>query len=189
MAWHSCQQYWLAQKFLDPNRKEAIHHSKTLEEAQALAEQWALRQDWDDVKDSYLQLATHAKFAEHLHLHFLLADTDDAELIYADPNDPDWVTGPDGKGQNKLGKLLMELRRGFQEIQNDAIGLGANPARIKINKECIRTLNVPFFSRLFFERPAAFSAKLVVWGLDFCAAMGAGVVSRRGALVRANALN
>ena len=101
MAWRSCQQYWLAQKFLDANRKESINQSKTLEEAQALAEQWAPRQDWDDAKDPYLQLANHAKFAENLHLPFLLAETGNAELIYADFDDPDWGTGPDSKGQNK----------------------------------------------------------------------------------------
>lgn len=120
MAWRSCQQYWLAQKFSDSNRQESIHHSITLEEAQTLAAEWTPRQDWDDVKDQYLQLATQAKFAENLHLQFLLAGTGDAELIYAAFNDPDWGTGPDGKGQNKLGKLLMELRQKFQEIQNNA---------------------------------------------------------------------
>jgi len=36
--------------------------------------------------------------------------TGNSILIENNPLDPYWGTGPDGKGKNMTGKLLMELR-------------------------------------------------------------------------------
>ena len=51
-----------------------------------------------------------AKFTQHPHLERLLLSTGDYRLVEASPTDAYWGEGKDGKGLNRLGELLMELR-------------------------------------------------------------------------------
>jgi ribA/ribD-fused uncharacterized protein len=69
-----------------------------------------IRTDWDEVRDSVMAKALRAKFAQNEELKTLLLSTKDKKLEEASPTDSYWGTGKNGKGQNRLGKLLMELR-------------------------------------------------------------------------------
>jgi ribA/ribD-fused uncharacterized protein len=70
-----------------------------------------LRPDWEIVKDDIMREILREKFAQHLELRALLLSTGDAQLIEHTANDRYWADGGDGRGKNRLGELLMELRR------------------------------------------------------------------------------
>ncbi|XP_019853229.1 PREDICTED: uncharacterized protein LOC109582755 [Amphimedon queenslandica] len=69
-----------------------------------------VRKDWASVKDDVMYRALFHKFTQHDNLRILLLMTDDRKLIEHSPYDSYWGDGPDGRGLNKLGELLMDLR-------------------------------------------------------------------------------
>ncbi len=70
----------------------------------------AARPDWEDVKREVMREGLRAKFTQCEPLRTLLLATGDHPLVQLKPGDPYWGTGPDGRGRNELGALLMELR-------------------------------------------------------------------------------
>ena len=70
-----------------------------------------LRADWEAVKEETMRTALVAKFTQHAELTKLLLDTGSAELIEHTRNDAYWGDGGDGTGLNRLGQMLMDLRR------------------------------------------------------------------------------
>lgn len=69
-----------------------------------------MRPDWDQVKDKAMYDCCMAKFLQHPDLRAKLMATGDEELVEQSPIDSYWGEGPDGKGLNKLGKILMRIR-------------------------------------------------------------------------------
>ena len=69
-----------------------------------------IRTDWDEIRDDVMKKALRAKFTQNEELKALLLSTEAKPLEEASPTDSYWGTGKNGKGQNRLGKLLMELR-------------------------------------------------------------------------------
>lgn len=69
-----------------------------------------LRPDWDEVRDDVMAKALRAKFTQNEALKALLLSTETKKLEEASPTDAYWGTGKNGKGQNRLGALLMDLR-------------------------------------------------------------------------------
>ena len=62
------------------------------------------------LKNSVMKRAIFVKFLTNSELAKKLVDTGDAILIENNPNDPYWSGGIDGKGDNNVGKILMEVR-------------------------------------------------------------------------------
>lgn len=76
-----------------------------------------LREDvvWDTVKFTYMYEICRAKFTQNEYLKYLLLETGDAELEEGNTwGDRLWGT-VDGKGENRLGKILMKVR---EELRN-----------------------------------------------------------------------
>ena len=70
----------------------------------------SLRPDWDSVKDDIMRMVIRCKFTQNHELTGLLLATEDAELVEGNTwNDRYWGVC-DGRGKNRLGQLLMELR-------------------------------------------------------------------------------
>lgn len=72
-----------------------------------------LRADWEEVKDEIMMRALREKFKDP-YLKALLISTGDYPLVQI-KHCRYWGSGPDGKGLNKLGVLLENLR---DEIKN-----------------------------------------------------------------------
>lgn len=70
-----------------------------------------VRPDWNDVKVQRMREVLRAKFAQHANLAQKLIATGSAELIEDSQTDAFWGVGKRGNGKNRLGVLLMELRR------------------------------------------------------------------------------
>jgi N-glycosidase YbiA len=71
------------------------------------------------VKLEIMRRADLAKFTQHADLRAALEATKAAELIEDCSSEPFWGTGPDGNGSNWAGRVLMEIRRGFQAPASD----------------------------------------------------------------------
>ncbi len=75
------------------------------------------RFDWEEVKVQEMEKILRAKFTQNPHLAQFLVETGDAELIEGNTwHDTFWgVDLKTGEGENHLGKLLMALRKDFQQ--------------------------------------------------------------------------
>lgn len=115
--WPTTEHYFAAMKTHDVSQQEDIRKAKTPLEAKQMGRVCSLREDWDDVKYDVMLDALRAKFGNNPVLKDTLLSTADA-LIYEDsPYDKVWGTGEKGgvgKGQNLLGKALMQVREEFQ---------------------------------------------------------------------------
>ena len=110
--WPTSEHYFQAQKFAGTEHEEAVRLAKSPMIAARMGRSRAhpLRADWEAVKDDIMREALRAKFAQHPAIKSLLLSTGMAELVEHTTNDRYWGDGGDGKGKNRLGQLLMELR-------------------------------------------------------------------------------
>lgn len=68
-----------------------------------------IRSDWEEVKDQVMHEIVYNKFNNNSFLKTSLLATGDVILLENAPNDY-WGIGKGDKGQNKLGKILMQVR-------------------------------------------------------------------------------
>lgn len=119
MSWKTAEHYFQAQKFgagfgyLISKVWDQDTARKAYEVAAANKAHW--RPDWQQVKLDVMRKVLAAKFGQDEDLRNSLCNTGNAQLVEASPKDAFWGYGPDGKGKNMLGKLLMELRTELQE--------------------------------------------------------------------------
>ena len=81
-----------------------------------------MRADWDSVKDDVMYKCLKVKFS-HEHnpeLYEKLRATGKAQIIEHTTKDRYWGDGGDGgdgsKGKNRLGELLMKIRKEMEEV-------------------------------------------------------------------------
>lgn len=110
--WRTVEHFFQAQKFHDAGYRERIRLANRPKDAKALGMTRAvsLRADWEEVKDGIMLQAVTAKFETHEKLARLLLSTGERMIVENAPMDAYWGCGPDGKGQNKLGRILMAVR-------------------------------------------------------------------------------
>lgn len=75
--------------------------------------------NWNDIKVARMRLVLRTKFDQHYGLRLRLLDLSDAVLMEASKTDAFWGIGKNGKGQNTLGMLLMELRDELKKEANE----------------------------------------------------------------------
>lgn len=98
------------------------------EEAWKLAQKHSYQQraDWYQVREDIMLEVLRTKFKQHQDLKELLLATGDAYLAENSSRDAFWADGGDGKGKNRLGHLLMQLRG-----ELGGIGAVSKPAKYK----------------------------------------------------------
>ena len=109
------EHYYQSQKFAttDPLYANKIAKASKPKEAARLGRDKArklLRKDWESVKLDVMRRALRAKVEQHEDIKELLLGTAEEKIIEESPYDAYWGEGSDGKGQNWLGRLWMELR-------------------------------------------------------------------------------
>lgn len=124
-VWPSVEHYYQAMKTLDPNHQEDIRLGYPLGytaaqdaekrepnlkpgEAKKKGQKVEKRKDWPSVKELFMMEALQVKFTVP-ELRQKLLDTGTAELIEDSPTDEYWGLAG-GRGQNRLGVLLMMVR-------------------------------------------------------------------------------
>jgi hypothetical protein len=84
---------------------------------------WDIAPDWSRVKVDRMRQVLRAKFTQHEDLRALLLSTGDARLVEAGRTDNavnrEWGE-VNGKGMNRLGVLLMEVRTELRKQKNSA---------------------------------------------------------------------
>lgn len=116
-TWQTTEHYYQAQKFESSAYQEKIRKATRPKEAAQLgrSRKELIVKNWDSKRDQVMYEALRAKFTQHEALKILLLETADKILIEHSKKDNYWGDGGDGKGKNKLGKLLMKVRG---ELQN-----------------------------------------------------------------------
>lgn len=103
-----------AAKTLCPTERELVRQAKTPGRAKQLGRRVTLVPEWDQIKIGVMRDLLRKKFRDMV-LRAELLSTGDAELVEGNTwRDMYWGVYQ-GKGENWLGKLLMEIRK---EIRN-----------------------------------------------------------------------
>lgn len=84
-------------------------------DAKRMGRRITLRNDWEQVKTEVMYDICKAKFTQNPNLGQLLVSTGDAELIEGNTwNDRIWGVC-NGVGENRLGKILMQIRKELKD--------------------------------------------------------------------------
>lgn len=112
VTYASVEHAFQATKTLDPEQRRNIRNCKRPGEARTLGrnrKKTTARPGWDDMRIGVMRDILQIKFSVP-YLRFQLIRTGDAELIEGNTwHDYFWGVC-NGKGENNLGKLLMEIR-------------------------------------------------------------------------------
>lgn len=110
--WPTTEHYFQAQKFVGTPSMEKVRRAVSPKQAAEFGRdrQQPLRADWEDVKDAVMFKAVLRKFEFHAEIREILLSTGEEELVENAPGDYYWGCGADGSGQNKLGKILEQVR-------------------------------------------------------------------------------
>lgn len=110
--WSTSEHYFQAQKFSGTPYEEQIRLAKKPMEAAVMGRDrnFPLRKDWELVKDDVMRKAVLQKFKSHEDIRAILLSTGDQLIVENTPIDHYWGCGKDGKGKNRLGQILMEVR-------------------------------------------------------------------------------
>jgi ribA/ribD-fused uncharacterized protein len=116
--WNTVEHFYQAQKFHDTDNEEIIRLAAT----PTLAKQKAHEilechpvPDWNERKEDIMYRGLKAKFTQHPELGKLLISTGNKTLVERADNDSYWGDGKDGNGRNRLGELLMQLRKELKD--------------------------------------------------------------------------
>lgn len=110
-TYQTAEHYYQSQKATSDVVRKAIATVPDAKMAKKLGRNIVIRPDWDDVKDDVMLTALRAKFSIP-ELAKMLVDTGNAIIEESNSwGDTYWGIDSDtGKGQNKLGKMLMRIR-------------------------------------------------------------------------------
>jgi hypothetical protein len=115
----SVEHGYQAAKALNVSDRAKFRANITAGEAKRLGRRIKIRPDWEKVKIEIMKNLLHQKFHKHEDLKQRLIDTKDAILEEGnDWGDTFWGI-VNGKGQNLLGKLLMQIRSEIVTNKND----------------------------------------------------------------------
>lgn len=112
--WKTAEHLFQACKFIkSPDIAEKIRQCETPRKAFELAQKNEDKRldNWFNVNINVMKWILFRKFTQDEKLMRLLVNTNDDELIEdSKEKDAFWGNGADGKGENNLGKALMEIR-------------------------------------------------------------------------------
>ncbi len=116
VSWPTMEHYFQAMKFIGTDQYDKIRNAVSPKQAKDLGQTRIvpIREDWDNVKEEIMLNGLREKF-KIPELKELLLKTGKKELIENSPYDRYWGIGKDGKGKNRLGVLLMQVRQEISE--------------------------------------------------------------------------
>lgn len=113
--------YQAAKTEVDSHRRRILE-AKTPGQAKRFGRNILMRNDWDQVKEEIMSLLVHQKFQNHPDLQRKLLSTKPAQLVEGNMwCDQFWgrcyCRSCQGNGENRLGKILMEVRRKINDYK------------------------------------------------------------------------
>ncbi|CAG8519038.1 21394_t:CDS:2 [Dentiscutata erythropus] len=131
LDWPSTENYFQAQKFHNRYLQETIRKAWSAREAFVIARRndCYKRRDWEEYqapkgifKECVMRKALLAKFRQHEKLKYKLLSTSTALLYEHTENDKYWGDGGKfGKGLNRLGYFLMDVRNQLMQDEIDLL--------------------------------------------------------------------
>ena len=121
-TWPTVEHYYQAMKFpVDPTWQEEIRRATTTTNAKKMGVDPAhpARGDWARIRDIVMKKALKAKFEQNPSLLALLQGTGNRKIIDETIGDSYWSAGPKGKGTNRIGQLLEEVRTELKDVRAD----------------------------------------------------------------------
>lgn len=115
LPYKSTEHAYQAAKTLNEEERLQIRESAKCGDAKRLGQKVTMRSDWEEVKLGIMKDLVRQKFTKHPDLKEKLLATGDAYLEESNTWSDCWWGVCNGKGQNHLGKILMEVRK---ELQN-----------------------------------------------------------------------
>lgn len=115
ITYPTVEHYFQAQKTFNQEEKLKIVQATKPAKAKKMGRKVNLRKDWEDVKIQVMEKGLRLKFQDPTLRKKLLA-TGDEELVEGNPWGDRYWGVCNGSGKNKLGKLLMKIRK---ELQDD----------------------------------------------------------------------
>ncbi|MCW8333794.1 GTP cyclohydrolase II [Vibrio paucivorans] len=117
VSWPTSEHYYQAQKFISAELQQEILSAETPDIAFELSRKYELdaRADWYDIRVQVMEKIVKEKFYQNPQLAHYLVNTGDRDLKEHSHKDAFWGDGGDGKGQNILGKILMQVRQELQQ--------------------------------------------------------------------------
>ncbi len=118
LRWPSVEHYYQAQKYPGNPVAARIRAAEKPAIARKIGQDRSLsvRPDWNEAKTQVMARAVGAKFEQNRALREKLLATGAAELIHFSKSDPFWGRDRDGKGENRLGEILMALREELRRL-------------------------------------------------------------------------
>lgn len=119
--WPTSEHYFQAQKFAGSKFEDWVRKSNTPKIAanRGRDRKKPLRRDWEKVKDNIMFEAVLRKFETHSEIAELLLSTGDEKIVENAVSDYYWGCGANGSGKNKLGQILMRVRKILRERQQN----------------------------------------------------------------------
>ena len=117
ITYKTVEHYYQWRKFVTrPKIRAKIMKCETAKEVYTLARKYPslAEPNWLLTREVVMYEILKIKFS-NTRLRKMLLDTGDAELIESNPHDSFWGDGYDGYGLNRLGTLLMRLRKELAE--------------------------------------------------------------------------
>jgi ribA/ribD-fused uncharacterized protein len=104
------EHYFQACKATNEEDHEKVRLAKTPDETKELGNSIKIRPDWEKIKYDVMRKGIYEKFTQNIELKVILLTTGDLTIHEHTKNDKvyGWF---DGKGGDKLGKALMEVRK------------------------------------------------------------------------------
>lgn len=117
--WATSEHAYQAAKFsgVAPEVVDLIKNARSAHEAQKIATEHKENQikDWNEQKREVMKAILRCKIEQHPYVLKKLLESADREIIEDSWRDAQWGWGKDKDGENKLGKIWMELRTEYQK--------------------------------------------------------------------------
>lgn len=124
-TWPTVEHYYQAQKFAGTPYEHEIRRAKTAKEAAEMGRTRTvpIRRGWENVKVRVMTEALWVKIEQHPDIRKHLMETRLAALVMHTSHDAFWGNGGNGRGENKLGNILMDIRRELRARETARSGM------------------------------------------------------------------
>ena len=115
--WPTVTHYFQAMKFDDVAYREKIRQAKTAKKARQLGRTRLkkIRKDWKNIRTTVMTRAVYIKCRTYAMVAEALLATGDRMLVENNAYDYFWGCGRDRRGENRYGKVLMNVRNKLRE--------------------------------------------------------------------------
>lgn len=114
--WSTSEHYYQAQKYDSEELRNWVQFAPGPMEAanRGRDPRFPKRDDWDDVKDAFMEKVLFEKYTRHEVLRELILSTGNSHIYEHTANDCYWGDCGDRTGKNHLGLLLMKVRESIR---------------------------------------------------------------------------